>query len=366
MNAITPEASTNQLAFSFSDTPPARNGKVVKQRNFDLRTKPPVTLTQAQRRAINEQVREILNNGAAGDDDRGILYKFTGEGGLSAGTREALNQHFTDFATIRAIYRALDNAGFHYRKVLEPAAGSGNFVGMRPECDWTTVELDPVCHALLNRLYPDAKHYNISFEQFTAAGFDLVISNVPFSEERGAGSLDTRPDIRTLHDFYVVHALERVKENGLVVFITSTGTMDKVDSAVREEITRQADVLAAFRLPEGHFRKSAHTDVTVDIIFLMKRPAGTEPREENRIINKAFRDVRREARDLRINTCYDLFPDHILGELSVGKGRMRYGKEVYVVKGVADLERIEIDYRPYPVKPDSDTDEKETTEKPSW
>jgi predicted ABC-type ATPase len=333
---------------------PAR-GKpsLVPTRNYNLSGKPALRVGKEERRRLNAQVKNILDkldseNRPATEAEKDILRQYTGEGGLSSGTREALNQHFTDYDTTRAMWSTLESAGVPMVRALEGAAGSGNFVGQRPGLQWTTVDIDETNHRVLKALYPDAKHYLTSFEFFKDDGFDVAISNVPFLEMRNAsGVMRIRRDIKSLHDFYFAHTLDRVKPNGVIAYITSTGTMDKRDAAVRREVIGKADVMAAYRLPEGHFSKNAHTEVTTDIIYLMRRPDGVAPSAEQQAINDAWAESAETADGIAMSRYYGMFPENILGEKTLGKDRLHGGKPMYVIKGPADLSRMSIDYRPY-------------------
>lgn len=317
--------------------------------NLDLRALSDVLLTRGQRKSTNEQCREILKKpiSAITEADKDVLRQYTGAGGIESGTIESLNQHYTDYATIRAIWNAIDQCGFKYHRVLEPACGVGSFVGHRPECSWTMIDIDPVSIAIARILYPKARHYNLSFEEFIDDEYDLVISNVPFAEERGKYGLMVRPDVKYLHDFYFVHALERVRPDGLIVFITSTGTMDRLDGTIRREIAGKAEILACFRLPDGHFEKNAHTYVKTDCIFMQRRDEKFQARKF--WVDFEFCEVFPGDADFPAKSMYYIKRPHmVLGEQVIGKSRIRGGNMVWNVKGPADLSRIQLpQYQPF-------------------
>ena len=319
----------------------------LRRGNYDLRDKPLIRLTKKVRKEINKKVKELLGQSEFTDEDLETLRQYTGEGGLSSGSKEALNQHYTDYSTIRAMFKALRDAGVKLTNLLEPGVGAGNFVGHAPEANWTTVDIDETNHRVVKALYPDGKHYNVSFEEFTAGGFDAVISNVPFLETRGAGRKKARSDIKALHDFYFAHALDRVKPNGVIAFVTSTGTMDKVDSKIREEIISKADVIGCYRLPGGHFSKNAHTDVITDVIFLQRRPDGVSARSEAAKRNDLFTRSTKTSDDIALNEWYQAHPDAVLGDMVAGVNKMYGGRPAYEVKGEARLNEMAIDYKPY-------------------
>jgi hypothetical protein len=313
--------------------------------SLDLRNAAPVVLTKRQRLAVNARVEEIIQKPVEDvtDEDREVLRQYTGIGGLGSREAGAVDQFYTPYETIRAMYKALSDAGVKMENVLEPAAGSGSIVGHLPGANWTTVELDKKNYEVLRRLYPAAKHYNMSYEDVTLSGMDVVISNIPFMEDRGIRKRHT--DIKTLHDFYFVQALEQVRPNGVVAFIAPTGVMDKIDDSVRRKIVEKGDIIGAFRLPEGHFAKSAHTDVSSDIIFVQRRPDGVPPRQANAEANERFVETVQNEEGARISAWYEASPESILGTLEPKTNR--FGKKVLAVTGTADLSGVQLGYEPY-------------------
>lgn len=304
--------------------------------NYNLQSKDPVLLTKGERKKINAQVKKILASGKTSseltDDEKEMLRQYTGEGGLTSGTKEALTQFYTPYPLIKAIYSALKQSGFDGSKILEPSAGNGNFIGMQPYTNWTAIDLDKTNYEVAKLLYPGATHYNTSYENYKDTGFDLVISNIPFLEVRGARGMQIRPDIKTLHDFYFVHSLDRVKPNGIIAFVTTKGVMDKVDSKVRKEIISKADLLGAYRLPSGTFEKNTQTSVVTDVVFLQRRPDGTEPKSDQKKINDLFLSSTKTADGIHLNDYYKANPKNILGEMTVGKSQYN-GRPVYDLKG---------------------------------
>lgn len=314
--------------------------------NVDLRSRESVELSKAERKKVNESVDAILSKKSEDitEADKEVLRKYTGSGGIESGTYGSLSEHYTPYETVRGVYDALERAGVPMQKALEPAVGSGNFVGHKPELDWTTIDIDPKAHAINKILYPNAKHYNTSFESFKGDGFDAIISNVPFIETRGAGAIKNRPDVKALHDFYFVSAVDKVKEGGVVSFVTSRGTMDKSDMKIRKELMEKSDIIGAYRLPEGIFSKNAHTDVGADIIFLQKRADGIKAEGKQLANNEAFIKSSKTEDGIYLNGYFQKNPEKILGELEVGVNK-QFGTKAYVVKGKADYSKMELDYR---------------------
>ena len=329
--------------------------------NIDTRKSPPVRLTASKRTQINAQAAQLAEKpvGSLTDAEIEVLRQFTGAGGLgyrgksSAQQKAALNQHFTDYSVVDAMWSALEKAGVPMENVLEPSAGSGNFPGRRPEKNWTLVELEPTTAKVLKHLFPGAKVMQGSYEDVKLEGLDLAISNVPFLEQRHHPD---RPDIKNLHDYFFAKAIDQVKPNGVVAFITSAGTMNDADPRIRQELVSKGDVIGAFRLPRGMFKANAGTEVTTDMIFIQRRPDGVPARPENAERNAAFvESVEHIAADgvskMRISSYYEKYPEGLLGDLREEKDKMYGGrpKLELMPSDATDLSQVRIDYKPYPV-----------------
>ena len=212
-------------------------------------------------------------------------------------------------------------------RVLEPAAGIGHFFGVMPaeivaKAERVAVELDSITARILQYLYPNAKVFNQGFEESTMPNdyFDLVISNIPFGNY---AVHDPRIKERYLkaaiHDYYFARSLKLVKPGGIIAFITSRYTLDKVDSRVRHHIAERADLLAAARLPESAFRKNAGTEVVTDVLILRKKfkSGGVEEK-----ISWLETDVFPNELDYRVpvNRFYIERPDLMLGVPGCSRG----------------------------------------------
>lgn len=186
-----------------------------------------------------------------------------------------LNAHFTSPVVIEEMYKTLNEMGFSKGRALEPAAGTGNFIGMLPsemDVKFTGIELDDLTGRIAKNIYDKSEIIVGGFEDYNASDntFDFAVGNVPF----GSYKLnDSRYDNHgfVIHDYFFAKSLDKVKPKGVVAFITSSGTMDKQSTKFREYIAERADLLGAVRLPNTAFKDNANTEVTTDIIFLQKR-----------------------------------------------------------------------------------------------
>ena len=195
-----------------------------------------------------------------------------------------LNAHYTSPAVIKEIYSTLERFGFRTGNILEPAMGVGNFFGLLPESMENSrlygVELDSITGRIAKQLYPKADVTVSGFEktEFPDDFFDLAVGNVPFG---GYQVPDRRYDRYKfqIHDYFFAKTLDKIRPGGLMVFLTSKGTMDKRNREVRRYIAQRADLLGAARLPNTAFLKNAGTQVTADILFFQKRdrPSMEEP-----------------------------------------------------------------------------------------
>lgn len=169
-----------------------------------------------------------------------------------------LNAHYTSPTVIRGIYQALNDMGVHPDTILEPAMGVGNFFGLLPEsmqdAALVGVELDSITGRLAKQLYPQARILVDGFERVNLPdnSIDLAVSNVPFGNYRLADPRYNQQNF-LIHDYFFAKSLDKVRPGGIVAFITSTGTLDKKDPAVREYLAQRADLLGAVRLPNNAF-----------------------------------------------------------------------------------------------------------------
>lgn len=309
--------------------------------NYDLRNKEYLSLSKSQRKKINNEVLELLKKdpNTFTDDDKLILSQYTGKGGIGDETGLGiLTQFYTPYDLIKSIYKALDNSGFKFNTALEPAVGSGNFIGLNPGKKWTAIDLDEINTKIASILYPKAEVINSPYEKYLSSKkFDLVISNVPFLEKNLFNNM-------TLHDYFFVKSLNKVKDDGLIVFITSSGTMDKKSDAYRSKLMESADLVTAYRLPSTAF-KSSHTQVITDLIILQKRPKNVKVSEEQTKINKSFKNTDLYQDQVILNQYYIDHPENVLGETKVGTDQ--FGGARLEVSGEADLSKIKFNYKPY-------------------
>ena len=194
----------------------------------------------------------------------------------AAARESTLTAFYTPPVVIRAMYEALGNMGFSEGNILEPSCGTGNFIGMLPDnmqkSKFFGVELDSLTGRIAQQLYQKSGITVQGYENASLPDsfFDVAIGNVPFGQFK---VIDKKYDKNNwlIHDYFFGKTLDKVRPGGVIVFITSSGTMDKRNSNVRKYIAQRAELLGAIRLPNNTFKANAGTEVTSDIIFLQKR-----------------------------------------------------------------------------------------------
>lgn len=194
----------------------------------------------------------------------------------AAARETTLTAFYTPPVVIRAIYQTLENMGLKSGNILEPSCGTGNFIGLKPEslsdCRMYGVEMDSLSGRIARQLYQKSTVAIQGYEEadLPDSFFDVAAGNVPFGQFK---VLDKRYDRHNflIHDYFFAKTLDKVRPGGVIAFITSSGTMDKKNPAIRKYIAQRADLLGAVRLPNDTFKRNAGTEVTADILFLQKR-----------------------------------------------------------------------------------------------
>ena len=239
----------------------------------------------------------------------------------TAARKSVLNAHFTAPEIVSAIWRAIDRLGFKGGRVLEPSVGVGNFFGLMPpdmkgRSRLTGVELDPTTGEIARLLYPNANIQIKGFQDLKIPDgfFDLATSNVPFGDYR-VHDKDYNRFGASIHDYFFLKSLDKVRPGGAVAFITSTFTMDKQDPKIRRAlIEKGADLVAAIRLPAETFQKNAGTAVVTDLVILRKRLPGEAPAGPAWTELKTMPDP--DGGDpIPINQYFAEHPEQILGRL---------------------------------------------------
>ena len=315
--------------------------------------------------AINLLHELEIENRLATPEEQEVLSQYVGWGGLSmafdehnaawaeefkelyaslspeeyrAAMESTLTAFYTPPVVIKAMYDALDRLGFSQGNILEPSCGTGNFFGLLPESMQNSklhgVEIDSLTGRIAKQLYPKA---NIAIEGFEKTNlpddhFDVVIGNVPFGEIRVN---DSRYNAQKflIHDYFFAKALDKVRAGGVVMFITSKGTMDKASPEVRKYIAQRAELLGAIRLPDNTFKANAGTEVTSDILILQKRDRVID-------IEPDWVHLDTDENGVTMNRYFVEHPDMVLGEIKMES--TRFGTFEPVCKARKDIPLSEL------------------------
>lgn len=240
----------------------------------------------------------------------------------TAARSSVLDAFYTDSTIIDSIYKVIQNAGLESGNILEPAMGIGNFFGrlpadLRGKVNLYGVEKDSLSGRIAQKLYPQANITIDGFENthFNDNSFDVAIGNIPFGDF-GVNDKKYNSQNLKIHDYFFLKSLDKVRDGGIVAFVTSKGTLDKKDSSFRKTLAERADFVGAVRLPNNAF-KSAGTEVTADIIFLQKREKKLE-------IEPSWVHTGQLETGLPVNNYFVKHPEMVLGEIV--EGNKMYGR----------------------------------------
>ena len=306
--------------------------------------------TQGQRFQNNIAAIKLLKqleveNRQADSDEQSVLAKYVGWGGLAEYFKETnphyqelkdiltedeynsarattLDSFYTSPVIIDSIYSVLKKSGFKGGNILEPSCGVGNFFGKMPDeiqknSKLYGVEIDSITGRIAKQLYPQANITVKGFEKtnFKNDSFDVAIGNIPFGDF-GVSDKDYDKYKLKIHDYFFLKTLDKVKNGGIVAFVTSKGTLDKKDNSFRKLLSDKVDLLGAVRLPNDAF-KTAGTEVTSDIIFLKKRQAPPEKVPD-------WVSIGKNTSGFEINQYFIEHPEMVLGEIV--QGNKMYGR----------------------------------------
>lgn len=242
-----------------------------------------------------------------------------------------LNAFYTSPTVIKAMYEALGNMGLQQGNVLEPSCAIGNFMGLVPESmdglKMYGVELDSISGKIAKQLYQKNEILVQGFEttQYPDSFFDCVIGNVPFGAYKVADRRYDRHNFM-IHDYFIAKSLDLVRPGGVVAVVTSSGTMDKQSSNVRQYIANRADLLGAIRLPNNAFQRNAGTSVVADILFFQKRDRASLEQPD-------WVELGTTPEGYTVNSYFAEHPEMVLGEFTTES--TQYGKQETTVRPIA-------------------------------
>lgn len=254
--------------------------------------------------------------------------------------------HYTSGPVIGGIYRALERLGFTGGKILEPGMGIGHFWGLMPEAmrggsRYTGVEMDHLTAQIAQVLYPEQNVLETDFtkQAFPNDFFDIAVGNPPFSKTQVLADPDYKKYRLSLHNYFFVKTLDKIRPGGILAFVTSHYTMDSENAKARERMAERADLIGAIRLPDTAFKANAGTEVVTDILFFRKRAEGEKPAGENWINRSRIEIPGSDTYPAGVEDINEYFANHpemVLGTHSLA-GKM-YRELSYTVKPSGNLE----------------------------
>ena len=332
---------------------------MAERHTFNLKENEVETVGKKERFRRNIMAIQLLKkcqeeNRFATPEEQILLSKYVGWGGLSeafdennsawateylelssvltpeeyASAREStLTAFYTPPEVITAIYKAMEQMGFQEGNLLEPSCGIGNFIGMLPDAMQNSkiygVELDTISAGIAQQLYQKTTIAAQGFEETNLPDsfFDGVVGNVPFGDFKVS---DKRYDKHKflIHDYFFAKSLDKLRPGGVMALVTSKGTMDKENSAVRKYIAQRAELLGAIRLPNNTFKGNAGTEVVSDILILQKRDRLID-------IEPDWVHLDTDENGIKMNSYFVQHPEMILGEMKMVSGR--FGMEATCV-----------------------------------
>ena len=305
-------------------------------------------------------MRELMDNDVENptDEQKAVLRQYSGWGGLgtffndessaeNAQLRDLLTEeeykdavmsinsaYYTPATVIDTLWDVAKAMGFKGGNVLEGSAGIGNIIGQMPKdmslnSDIEAVEIDTISGNILKLLYPDAKVHVTGFQDVVIPNnsVDLAVTNVPFVTglhvyDKADKDLSRR--FTNIHDFCIAKNIRKLREGGIGLFITSSGTLDKSNDLRKWMADEgQADVVGAFRLNNETF---GGTNVTSDIIVVRKRTAGKTSEHAIDVLKASplkvgtYKDKWGEEHQvsMTINDYFKTHPEMMAGDMAFG------------------------------------------------
>lgn len=253
--------------------------------------------------------------------------------------RSTQDAHYTPATVIEGIYAGLARIGFHKGRLLEPAAGTGHFIGLAPEAiaagaKVTAIELDPLTAEIGKHLYPQATYINKGLQDVVipAGLFDAVVGNPPFGSQSLYDAQHRDLTGFSIHNYFLAKSLDKLREGGVMAMVVSRYFMDAVNSDARSYIADRAHLLGAIRLPNTTFKKNALAEVTTDIVFFQKCRAG-EVASRDWVETGEVED-RETARPITINQYFIRHPEQMAGRMVLTSGMHRETAELLPHSGL--------------------------------
>lgn len=233
-------------------------------------------------------------------EEKQYLRQYSGYGGIDVEefssveeAKKAMTEFYTPDAIIRKMWALAYKYGFKDgQSVLEPSVGTGEFLKYVPVQSMATgYEINKYSYSICKILYPQFDFYLQPFENVFIKNrdtiknklsdvkkFDLVIGNPPYGEVSGLGmgmGEKQYTNAKNWIEYFILRGLDLTLPNGLLIYIIGTEVanggipfLQQGNSKVKQMIAEKADLLDAYRLPNGVFDR---TDVLSDILVFKRK-----------------------------------------------------------------------------------------------
>ncbi|MEB0221359.1 DEAD/DEAH box helicase family protein [Pseudomonas sp. AB12(2023)] len=247
--------------------------------------------------------------------------------------RSTQDAHYTSETVIQGIYEGLQRLGFEGGRVFEPAAGTGNFLGLVPEAlkaktKFTAVELDPLTAEIGKHLYPESTYINKGFQDVVipTGHFDAVIGNPPFGSQSLYDPQHRELSGFSIHNYFLAKSIDKLREGGVMAQVVSRYFLDANSTTARSYIADKAHFLGAIRLPNSAFKRNALTEVTTDIVFFRK--AAADEQTDKSWVNVGEIHDRETGTPITINQYYIQNPQQLAGKMVLTRNMHRETAEL--------------------------------------
>lgn len=280
------------------------------------RERPTTRLTPKEQKELNEKIKELVKKKGNKKENYtpeeiSLLRKFTGSGGLNVNERGVLDEYYTpkpvvDFIWLR-IQKLLNRKLSDVEgKFLEPAVGIGRFLEKVPQEKFVAYEINKIAADITKVLYPQSTVINEPFEsifidergnkkQFTPE-YSIIVGNPPYGEHRGFfKGVGEEPKINKYEDYFLKRGIDLLKNNGVLVYVMPSGFMRRSINYAKEQISKQATLIEAYRLPNNIFET---TSIGTDILIFQKgKPMNPLLLADDNFFNKRPENILGEITD---------------------------------------------------------------------
>ncbi|WP_225976381.1 N-6 DNA methylase [Mucilaginibacter ginsenosidivorax] len=203
------------------------------------------------------------------------------------------------------IYAAMAECNILPKRIYEPSAGAGVFIGeaIKAFDDMeriTAVEKDILTGKVLKAI---CSTYGVpvdvqikKLEETTAAEkaqSDIVISNIPFGKIAVHDPAYNKSGISAkIHTYFFAKGLDKIKDGGILAYIVTDAFLNNPsNAAARKYLFTSADLLTVAVLPANLMKENANVEVGMHLILVQKNDTKeTLTKAESQLIDTVERE----------------------------------------------------------------------------